>query len=108
MATITADAIGLTGTEPTYNNADAGGDKFTPTERTFLHVKNGSAGSITATITTVTTVIGQAVADVAVAIPAGEERLIGPFPRNHFAGSDGLADVAWSATASVTFAVVRI
>lgn len=108
MATITADAIALAGTEPTYNAADAAGDKFTPTDRTFLHVKNGSAGSITATVTTVGTVLGQAIEDVAVAVPAGEERLIGPFPRNHFAGADGLADVAWSATASVTFAVVRI
>jgi hypothetical protein len=46
----------------------------------FLHVKNGDGSPHTATITTPNTVDGLAVSDLAVTIPAGEERIIGPFP----------------------------
>lgn len=108
MATYTAQVPSLAGTTPTYNAAAAGGDKFTPTKRTWLHVKNASAGAITATITTTKTVAGQAVADVAVSVGAGGEEVIGPFDPEVFENADGLADIAWSATASVTFAVMRI
>lgn len=108
MATVSTEAVSLAGLAATYNAASAGGDKFTPGQQTFLHVKNASAGAVTATIETVGTVIGQAIADVAVSVAASEEALIGPFDPRYFAGTDGLASVSWSATASVTFAVVRI
>lgn len=107
-ATVASQVVSLAGLAAAYSAASAGGDKFTPGARTFLHVKNASGGAVTATIVTPGTVIGQAIADVAVAVPAGAERLIGPFPAEHFAGSDGLASVSWSASASVTFAVARV
>lgn len=109
MATVSTEAIGLAGLNATYNAASAGGDKFTPTDKTLIHAKNGSGSQITVTIVTPGTSIGgAAIADLTVDVPAGEDRFIAPFPANHFAASDGLADLTWSATTSVTFAVLRI
>lgn len=108
MATVSSQAPNLTGLNATYSAASGGGDKFTPTKRTMLHIKNGGGVSVTATITTPKTYAGLAVGDAAVTVPAGEERLAGPFDPELFQASDGLASIAWSATASVTFAVLRI
>lgn len=107
MATVQSERIQIAGTEATYNAASAGGDKVAPGDDVVLHVKNGSAGEITCTIVTPGTVAGQPIGDVAVAVPAGEDRFIGPLVREHFA-SDGLVDITWSASASVTFAALRL
>lgn len=107
MATVTSERIQIAGTEATYNAASALGDKVAPGDDVVLHVKNGSAGSITCTIVTPGTVAGQAIGDVAVAIPAGEERFIGPLTSDIFA-SEGLVDITWSSETSVTFAAVKV
>ena len=51
-----------------------------------------------------------ALSNLVVAVPAGAERMIGPFPPQAFNALDGsgLADVTWSATASVTFAPLKL
>ncbi len=108
MATVPAQVVQLAGIAPTYQPASAGGDKFTPTGRTFLHVKNASAAAVTVTVVTPGSVAGLAIADLTVSVPAGGDRMVGPFPPEHFAGQAGLADVTWSATASVTFAVLTL
>lgn len=108
MATVTTDRIQIAGTNPTYNPASAGGDKTPPGADVVLHVKNASAGSVTCTVVTPGTVAGQPIGDVNVTVPAGEERFIGPLTPNIFTGSDGLVDITWSATASVTFAAIAI
>lgn len=108
MATVQSERIQIAGTEATYNAASAGGDKVAPGDDVVLHVKNGSAGAITCTVVTPGKVAGQDIGDVAVSVPAGGDRFIGPLVPRHFEGSDGLVSVTWSATASVTFAAVRI
>lgn len=109
MATVATQSISLAGLAPAYSAASAGGDSFKPADRTFLHIKNASAASVTATLVTPGEVQGLAVEDVAVAIPAGAERMVGPLsPELFHDRADGLGDVTWSATASVTFAVVNI
>jgi hypothetical protein len=108
MATVALQRPSLTGLAAAYAAASAGGDKFDPGEHVTLHVKNASAAAITATVETPNTVLGLAIADVAVSVPAGGDRFIGPFPRGHFAGAGGLVSVTWSATASVTFAPIAV
>jgi hypothetical protein len=109
MATRDAQQLQLAGLNATYHAASGGGDKFKPEDNVVVHVKNASVGSINATVVTPHTVVGQAVGDVVVAVPAGGERFIGPFPREHFADSDdGLADITWSGVTTVTFAVLKI
>lgn len=107
MATVALQRPSVSGTTLAYAAASAGGDKFEPGERTVLIVKTGGTAA-TVTVVTPNTVFGLAVADVSVALGTNAERVIGPFPREHFAGSDGLVSVSWSATAGVTFAPLAV
>ena len=107
MATVQSERIQIDGTQPTYNAASGGGDKVAPGDDVHLHVKNGDASEHTVTIVTPGTVAGQAIGDVAVAVPAGEEVFIGPLVARHFEGDDGLVSITWSATTGMTFAAIR-
>lgn len=107
MATVSTQVVTNAGVGINYSNASPGGDRFVPAARTFLHVKNGSGSSVTVTLATPGSVDGLAIADRTVSVPAGTERMIA-VPSELYRSSDGLADVTWSATTSVTFALVRI
>lgn len=114
MAALTIQSIAKAGLSPVYDAAADGDTIANPTdERTFLHVKNGGASSITATIPAVLASIHDPdvgtvdVPDLAVAVPAGEERMIGPFPAA-YVDSSGNVTVNYSAVASVTAAALRL
>lgn len=107
MAQIQTQQIGINGIAPTYAAA-AAGDEFVPDGRTFVHVKNADGSAHNVTITTPGTAYGEAIADDVVAVPAGGERMFGPFDPAGFAGSDGLAAVAYAATTGMTVGVFRI
>lgn len=109
MAAIATQTVNLAGLNAAYSAAAAGGDTIVPTNNTFLHVKNASAGALTVTIVTPGTVSGQAVADVAVSVPAAGERWIGPLPGSLFARPvDGRADITYSGVTSLTLAVLEL
>lgn len=109
MATLTTQTITRAGLNATYAAASGGGDKIKPGDAVFLHIKNGDSGSHTVTIATPGTVEGQAIADLAVAVPAGENRMIGPLSAALFRNpSDGLVGVTYDAVTSVTVAAIRI
>lgn len=110
MATRGTEPVGTVGTGATYHAASAGGDKVTPTEGTFLHVVNGGASPTTVTIVTPGTVAGLAVADRETdPIAAGDDDFINlSDTRTYRNPADGLADITWSETTSVTFAVLRV
>lgn len=48
-----------------------------------------------------------AAADVAVAVPNGEERMVGPFDPTDFNGASGVS-VTYSGVSSVTVAAIKI
>lgn len=106
MATVATQSIDLNGLDATYSAASGGGDKVTPAAGSFLHVKNGNAATCTVTIATPGTVGGLAVADRTVAIPTADEAFILLDPSLYRNSADGKADVTWSVTATVTFAVL--
>lgn len=109
MATLSTQAVSLVGVGPTYSTASSGGDKVACGERTFLHIKNGSASSVTVTLTATATVRGQAVTNPTVSVPASADRFVGPITADLFAGAtDGLCAVGYSATTTVTVAALRI
>jgi hypothetical protein len=109
MATVATQQVTRAGLAPAYAAASAGGDSFRPGPTTFLHVKNASAGAVTATVVTPGKTAGLDIADLAVAVPAGGEVMVGPLPGELFNDpADGLADITWSAAASVTFAAVSV
>lgn len=109
MATVATQQIGKAGTAPTYSAADAAGDRVTPGQGTFLHVKNASAAAITVTLVTPGTEDGLAIEDrISDSIAASGEDFISLANTKLYRDpADGLAGLTWSATASVTFAALR-
>lgn len=110
MAKIEEQLVTLAGVAPAYTAASGGGDTFDPDADTFLHVKNGSGGSITVTVVTPRSDprTGLAEADAAVAVPAGAERMLGPFPFETFADpATGLGNITYSGVTSLTVAVLK-
>jgi hypothetical protein len=105
MAALTPQVVQITGTIPTHNAAAAGGDTVPAGDRTWLHVKNGGGSSVTVTLTTPGTVSGLAIADVAVAVGAAGEKLVGPLPSHLF--GDQVA-ITYSGVTSVTVAALKI
>lgn len=108
MALLTVQTIARAGVAPTLNAVSAS-DTFANDGRTYIDVNNGGATSLTVTIVTPATVDGLAIDDRTVTIAAGQRRVIGPFPKatyNH--PTTGLVTVNFSATASITCAVLRL
>ena len=106
MATLTVQTVTRAGIAPT-NNAVSASDKFLNNGRTLVHVVNGGGTSLTVTIVTPAQVDGLAVADRTVTIAAGQSRFIGPFPKNVYNDNDGYTTLEFSATTSVTCAVIN-
>jgi len=106
---VNTQQIGIGGASPTYSPATVAGDEFRPDARTLVHVKNGSGASITVTIPAYGSGPGgNPVANRTVSVPAGGERVIGPFDPSGFSAPDGLAMLLYSAVTSVTVAVLKI
>lgn len=114
MADLTIQTIAAAGLDPAYSAVSATDKlKADSGERHFLHVKNGGGVSTTVTITAQKTTarVGGAgsvtISNMSVAIPAGEERLIGPFPEAYL-DTAGDVNIAYSATTSVTAAAFTL
>lgn len=96
-------APSLAGSTTAFTAATVDGDAVRP--NTALLVRNGSAGVVTLTLVTAGMAENYAIADPTVAIPAGQDRFIGPFSRifPQPAGADeGWVYIDYSAFTSVT------
>jgi hypothetical protein len=93
----------------TYSAATTGpGDTVVPGVGRFIHVKNGSGGSLTVTLVTPETRDGNAVADKTIAFTTGQEGFIAtPDNSTYKDPSTGLTTITWSTVTSVTFAHVQ-
>ena len=107
MAELAVQQISRTGLSPTYAACGAGGDEFVNSGDEFIHIKNGHTGTQTVTIATPATVDGLAVADRDVAVPSGEERMIGPFPAATYNDGDSKVQLTYDAVTLLTIAVVK-
>lgn len=108
MALIATQQMTAAGAAITYSAVSASDTGDISNGRTFLYVKNGGASSDTVTITTPGTVgPGLAIADLTVAVPNGQDRMIGPLDPALF-GTLGIATVGHSYTTSVTCAFVSV
>jgi hypothetical protein len=93
-AELTLQATVRTGLNPSYTAAAADGHSFdNESQRVALHVKNAGGGPVVVTINTVPpTLDGLAIPDLQVTVPAGEERFIGPFPKDLYTQDDSGGD----------------
>jgi len=105
--------IAVAGITPSYEAANADGEKISNDGATFVQVKNTNGAEITVTIVTPITIGGLAVADQTITVPATTgDKMIGPFKPAHFnqpSGDDeGYVYVDFSAVTDVTIAAFRI
>lgn len=108
MALLSKQQVTVTGLTPTYSAVNAS-DTINPDEDLFLHVKNSNAGTCTVTLVDKSvTPAGSAAANPTVAIPTGQERMIGPIPSVMLDPTTGLITVQYSVTSSVTAALLRM
>src|SRR6266542_4097824 len=113
MATLTTQIITRAGVGPTYGAAAGGGDLCSPGPQNFLHVKNGSGGALTVTCAVPAgsgaAPTGLAYGNLAVSVPGGGERMIGPLPYPYFGDpTDGMVHITYSGVASLTIAVLNL
>jgi hypothetical protein len=114
MATLTVQTFSELGLTATYASCAGGGDVVANNGDTVLHVKNGSGGSITVTVTKQSSAtINDPVygvmtkANVAVAIGAGAEAFIGPFKVDGFNNSSGQIAITYSGVTSLTIVAIK-
>jgi hypothetical protein len=97
------------GVTPTYNVTDVGGDKFSPGPRVFVHAKNTNAAVRIVTFATAGKLAEFDVADMTATIPATTgDKILGPFPADIFAGTDGLVAMTYDAVTDLTIAVLQL
>lgn len=104
MAELAVVNTSLTGATPAYVAASAGGDTFDNSGKEVLRVKNASAAAITVTVDSVAKCSQGFDHDAGGSVPAGGERLFGPFPVGRFGLSPS---ITYTAVTSVTVAVER-
>ena len=102
-----AQSIVRAGLEAAYDACNADGNYFTNTGNEFIHIVNAAVADQTITIATPATVDGLAVADRAVAIPASEERMIGPFPASVYNDANSKVQMTFDAVVTLTIAVIK-
>ena len=110
MAVLTAQSIAAAGTTPSYAAAAGGGDTcVAPAGKSFVHVKNGSGGSITVTVASNATAgVGLAASNRAIAIPAGQERMIPIEDAAWINSSTGAVSLTYSGVTSLTVGVFTL
>ena len=108
---LAVETASIGGLNPSYTAATlTDGNMFTNSGKEFVHVVNGSGGSINVTVLTPALVRGLTLEDKVVAVPAGEERMIGRFDPGLYnqSGTDaGKVYVQFSSVTSVTVGVFR-
>lgn len=107
MATLTSQEIVRAGLTATYAACAGGGDEFVNTGDEIIHIKNGAGVTQTVTIVTDATVDGLAVADRAVAILAGTEQIIGPFPTGTYNDANAKVQLTYDAVVTLTIGILK-
>ncbi len=112
MAALTVEVINLAGNvDPSFVAAAGGGDTFVNDSKnnTFVYIKNGGGGTITATFDDTGSVAPSGAKtfdpDIDQILLTTEEALVGPFPQSRFGPS---VAVSYSGVTSVTVAAFRL
>jgi len=104
---LTVEKSSLEGLDPTHNSANADGNFFQNSGKEILIIKNGDASAHTATIASADDCNQGFTHNVEITVPAGEERVVGPFKQKRF-NTSGQASITYDDVTSVTVAVVQV
>lgn len=107
---VTVDQIVPGGVKPTVNSSLSVSDNYQLQNdgKMFLHIDNGGGGASVVTIVSQKVDAGLALADRIVSVPAGEERMIGPFPPAIFNDANGLVNVTFDVITSVALSGLHL
>lgn len=108
MAVLTVQQSTINGVQPNFVSADVAGDQFVNNGRIFFEIVNGDVSTKTVTINSITNCSQGFDHDIAIAVPAGERRIAGPFATSRFNNSLGQVELNYDAVTSVTIAVISL
>lgn len=108
MAELTVQRTGLEGLAPEFDAADELGDEFVNSGKAVLHVKNGGMSELTVTVDSQAKCNFGFDHDIAVDVAAGEESIIGPFPKARFDDPNKKVQISYSGVTDVTVAVLEV
>lgn len=112
MAVLAPQDVSLAGMADALVAAAGGGDSFDNNGQVVFVVNNGSGAPITVTFDDPNTPnpgnASQFNPDVAVSVPAGARRTIGPFPPFRFNDANGRVNVTYSDVTTLTVMPMRI
>lgn len=106
MTLLTVQEIVRGGTAPTYAAAAAAGNQFINTGRAFVHIRNGGTAAITTTVNSIRPCDQGFNHNEVVNIPAGADRMIGPFAPVRFNNAEQRVSITYSGVTTVTIAVL--
>lgn len=105
MANYQPQSPSLTGLNLTMNAAAGGGDSFDNNGSVLVRINNGSGGAITITADGPKAdnfgITGDS-HDLGISVPAGENRIWGPFPTNRFNDANGRVQLTYSGVTTLT------
>lgn len=105
MANIVVTGAAASGKALTTQAAASGGDTLVNDGQTLLYVNNGSAASVNVTITAAKPCSHGFMHDEVIAVPAGVNRYIGPFPPARFGTA---VNIEYSAVTTVTVGAIKV
>ena len=111
MADLVVKEVVLTGlnpNDPVYVACTGGGDAVLNSGHTFLHVVNGHSGAWVVTVNSIQACSQGFDHDVEVSVPAGEERMIGPFDRGRFNDANGKLAITYDGVTALTIAAIEV
>ena len=114
MAELTVQQVTEAGGAATYVSATSEGDTADNNGNMFLHIKNGGGGSITATITALTTSVDSGMygdltkANATIEVVSEGEAFIGGFAPAAFNDGNGEIAITYSGVSSVTIAALYV
>lgn len=109
MSTLTVVDITLAGGTPSFVAAGSTGDVFANTRGTaMLHIKNSDSSPHNVTFDCQKPCSYGYDHDVVVAVPAGEERIVGPFATYRWNDADGKVHVSYDAVTGLTVAAYSL
>jgi len=108
MADLTVQKVSKAGLTPSYDSCAETGDAALNGGKTFLHVKNGHSGAWVVTVNSVQACSQGFDHDVVVSVPAGEERMIGPFERGRFNDANQKIAITYDGVTALTIAAIEV
>jgi len=111
MAELTVKKVTLAGLDPNdppYSSCSEDGDTVINSGYIFLHVKNEHTEDWVVTVNSITPCNQGYDHDAVVSVPAGEERMIGPFERGRFNDASGKLTITYSGVTNLKIAAIEV